>query len=312
MAKRSAAMVYQSSIKLFVVIVLFNNGCERAPLTDSGVINVFGGVGLADGNFNYPRAIASDKQRNVFVVDKTGRIQRFDSDGQFEHSWRVPEIASGFPVGLAVHPDGRIFVADTHYHRVLVYDRDGQLLTSFGHEGNGDGEFQLPTDIAFDAQGFIYVSEYHENDRVTKWSPDFRLLKSLGPSLIEGVALSRPTGLIVDDEQTLWIADACNHRIIRMSLDGEVLKVFGRFGSAPGELRYPYDISLSPENTLMVCEYEGHRLHWFTKDGRTLRIWGKPGRALGELFAPWGAVYGPHGRIYVLDSLNARVQVIDP
>ena len=62
----------------------------------------------------------------------------------------------------------------------------------------------------------------------------------------------------------------------------------------------------------MVCEYEGHRLQWFSKEGRSLRIWGKPGRAVGELFAPWGAVYGPHGRIYVVDSLNSRVQVIEP
>ncbi|MEK7394619.1 MAG: hypothetical protein AAB214_18830, partial [Fibrobacterota bacterium] len=107
-------------------------------------------------------------------------------------------------------------------------------------------------------------------------------------------------------------ADACNHRLVRTSLDGEVLKVFGKFGSAPGELRYPYDISLSPEGSLMVCEYEGHRLQWFSKDGRSLRIWGKPGRAVGELFAPWGAVYGPHGWVYVVDSLNSRVQIIQP
>lgn len=308
---RSAFTPHFAIARLLCAITLLNFGCERAPLTDSGVIAVFGGVGLANGNFNYPRAIAADKQRNVFVVDKTGRIQRFDAEGQFELAWRVPEIASGFPVGLSVHPDGRIFIADTHYHRVLVYNPDGELLSSFGQHGNGDGQFQLPTDIAFDARGFIYVSEYHENDRVTKWSPDFHFVRAFGTSSIEGLPLSRPTGLIVDDEQTLWIADACNHRLIRMSLEGEVLKVVGRFGSAPGELRYPYDISLSPEGTLMVCEYEGHRLQWFTKDGRSLRIWGKPGRALGELFAPWGAVYGPHGRVYVVDSLNARVQVID-
>jgi DNA-binding beta-propeller fold protein YncE len=294
------------------MFVLCLAGCERAPLTDSGVIAVIGGVGLGDGNFNYPRAIASDKQRNVFVVDKTGRIQQFDPEGQFEHSWRVPEIASGFPVGLAVHPDGRVFVADTHYHRVLVYDREGNLLTSFGHEGSGDGQFQLPTDVAFDAQGFIYVSEYHENDRVTKWSPGLKFVRALGEAPIVGVRLSRPTGLIVDDEQTLWIADACNHRIVRMSLDGELLSVFGKFGSAAGELRYPYDISQSPDGSLLVCEYEGHRLQWFSKGGRSLRIWGKAGRSFGELFGPWGAAYGPYGRVYVVDSLNSRVQVIEP
>jgi DNA-binding beta-propeller fold protein YncE len=266
------------------------SGCKREPLTDTGVIAVFGSVGLGDGAFNYPRAIASDKQRNIFVVDKSGRVQRFDDLGNFETSWRMPMTDSGFPVGLTIHPDGRVLVADTHCHRVMVYDRDGKLLTSFGTEGTGDGEFQLPTDVAVDADGYVYVSEYNGNDRVTKWSPDFRFVRALGEAPIGGVRLSRPTGLIIDDEQTLWIADACNHRLVRMGLDGDPLGTVGSYGIAPGELRYPYDISQSPDGSLLVAEYEGHRLQWFSKSGRSLRIWGRPGRAVGELFAPWGAV----------------------
>jgi len=296
---------------LLAVLFVDSIGCKRAPLTDSGVTHFFGGVGLGDGNFNYPRAIASDRTKSVYVVDKSGRVQWFDADGGFEGSWRVPETVAGFPVGLAVHSDGRVFVADTHYHRVLIYSAEGTLVGSFGEEGMGDGQFQLPTDVAIDASGNIYVSEYHENDRVTKWSPDFQFVTVLATNA-GGTRLSRPTGLAVDDEQTLWLADACNHRIVRMSLDGEVLTVFGKFGSGPGELRYPYDISLAPNGELLVCEYEGNRLQWFSKDGRSLRIWGRPGRAVGKLFAPWGAVYGPHGRVYVLDSLNSRVQVIEP
>jgi DNA-binding beta-propeller fold protein YncE len=245
-------------------------------------------------------------------VDKNGRVQRFSPDGVFETYWRMPETEHGKPVGLKVHPDGRVFVADTHYNRVMIFDRDGKLLGSFGSEGFGDGQFQLPTDIAFDAQGFVYVSEYYANDRITKWSPDLRFVAAFGETEIEGRRLSRPTGLAIDDEQTLWVADACNHRLVRFSLDGEVLTTFGRFGQEPGEMRYPYDVSVSPDNTLLVCEYEGNRLQWFSKDGRSLRIWGHAGRAPGELFAPWGASYGPQGRVYVVDSLNSRVQVIRP
>lgn len=296
---------------LLITLTAIPSGCRRAPLTDSGVVHIFGGVGLGDGHFNYPRAIASNRLNQLFVADKSGRVQRFDADGVFELSWKTPTSAAGFPVGLAVHPDGRVFVADTHYHRVLVYRDDGTMLASFGELGNGDGQFQLPTDVAFDAAGNIYVSEYYENDRITKWSPDFRFLREL-PTHIGGIRLSRPTGLVVDDEQTLWVADACNHRLIRYSLEGDMISTFGTFGSAPGELRYPYDISLSPTGELLVCEYEGHRLQWFSKDGKSLRTWGRSGRAPGELFAPWGAVYGPHGRVYVLDSLNSRVQIIEP
>jgi len=287
-------------------------GCDPPAITPNGVVGIFGRVGLGPGAFSYPRAITAEPNGSVFVVDKNGRVQRFSAEGKFETSWRMPETERGKPVGLAVHPDGRIFVADTHYHRVMVFDREGSALGSFGREGTGDGEFQLPTDIAFDARGFVYVSEYHGNDRISKWSPDLRFMTSFGESPIQGERLSRPTGLDIDDEQTLWVADACNHRVVRFTLDGEPLATFGRFGRGPGEMRYPYDLCVSPDNTVMVCEYEGNRLQWFTKEGRSLRTWGRSGRAPGELFAPWGATYGPGGRFYVVDSLNSRVQIVQP
>ncbi|MEZ6085978.1 MAG: hypothetical protein R3E58_18980 [Phycisphaerae bacterium] len=46
-------------------------------------------------------------------------------------------------------------------------------------EGYGDGEFQLPTDVAIDKQGFIYVSEHNGNDRVTKWSPSYEFVSRM-------------------------------------------------------------------------------------------------------------------------------------
>ncbi len=287
-------------------------GCDPAASPPSNVVRIFGGVGLNNGLFSYPRAIAAERTDSVFVVDKSGRVQRFARDGRFETSWSMPETAKGKPVGLAVHPDGRIFVADTHYHRIMIYDRDGNFLGSFGSEGMGDGQFQLPTDVAFDRAGFIYVSEYYGNDRVTKWSPDLTFIKAFGDEPIHGERLSRPVGLVVDDEETIWVADACHHRLVRFDSEGRVLNAFGEFGDNPGQMRYPYDLSMSPDGTLLVCEYEGARLQWFTKDGRSVRLWGRHGRKPGELFAPWGATYGPGGCIYVCDSLNSRIQVLQP
>lgn len=269
-------------------------------------------MGLGDGRFSYPRAIAAAADGAIFIADKTGRIQRFSPDGAFERAWTMPESQAGKPVGLAVHPDGRVFVADTHYHRVLIFDRDGAPLASFGAPGLGDGEFSLPTDVAFDAAGYLYVGEYYENDRITKWTPDLRFVRTLNPPLIAGKPLRRPTGLVVDDRQTLWVADSCNHRLIRFSLDGDVLAVFGSLGREPGRMRYPYDIALTPRGTLIVCEYGGDRLQWFTTDGRSLGTWGRSGRKPGELSGPWGATCGSGGRVYVLDSVNNRVQVLAP
>lgn len=286
--------------------------CDAQSTSGLAGTIVFGGRGLADGKFSYPRAVAAEPKQSIFIADKTGRIQRFAKDGTFEKMWRMPESERGKPVGLTVHPDGRVFVADTHYHRVSVFDRDGKLLDRFGREGTGDGEFLLPTDVAIDREGFVYVSEYQGNDRITKWSPDLQFVAVLADQPIEGKRLSRPAGIDIDEEQTIWVADACNHRIVRLSLKGEVLAVFGTFGDAPGELRYPYDITVTPNGEIMVCEYEGNRLQWFSKQGKPLRTWGRRGRKPGELFAPWGATYGPDGRVIVVDSLNNRIQIFNP
>lgn len=295
-----------------VILTLCMAGCEPPTISSNGVIKAFGRVGLGPGDFSYPRAIAAEPDGSIFVIDKSGRIQRFSLAGDFETLWRMPEIDCGKPVGVSVHPDGRLFVADTHYSRVMIFDRDGNTLGSFGREGFGPGEFQLPTDVAFDADGFIYVVEYNGNDRVTKWTSDLRFVKAIGDTPVEGKRLRRPSAVAVDDEQTLWVTDACNHRVIRFSLDGEVLTTFGEFGDEPGQLRYPYDLSLSPDNTIMVCEYEGNRLQWFSKEGKSLRIWGSHGREPGELFSPWGATYGSDGKVFIVDSLNSRVQILKP
>ncbi len=293
-------------------VLLGMAGCSPDGGDSRQVVGLFGQLGLGPGCFSYPRAISYDPTGSVLVVDKSGRIQRFDAEGEWLASWRVPETAFGKPVGLAVHPDGRVLVADTHYHRVLIYDREGQLAGTFGSEGLGDGAFQLTTDVAVDAEGYLYVSEYYDQNRITKWSADLRFVQAMGEGPVGGVELNRPTGLVIDDEQTLWVADACNHRVVRFSRSGEFLSTFGRMGREPGELRYPYDISLSPEGTLLVCEYGGDRLQWFDKSGRSLGTWGRSGRKPGELSGPWGAVYGPRGRIYVVDSMNSRIQIVQP
>lgn len=277
-----------------------------------GVEATFGRMGLGPGDFTYPRALAIAPDGAVFVVDKSGRVQRFSASGTFEVGWKMPVTTSGMPVGLSVHPDGRLFVADTHNHRVQVFDREGVLLSEFGSIGHGDGQFSLPTDVAFDRDGFIYVGEYYENDRITKWSADLKFVKAFGEEEIEGRPLSRPTGLDIDRDQTLWVADACNHRIVRFSLDGKVLSVFGGFGSEPGRLRYPYGLCITPDDTIMVCEFEGDRLQWFDKAGRSLRTWGVSGREPGQLASPWGAAYGSGGRVYVADSRNDRIQILRP
>ncbi|NOX60064.1 MAG: hypothetical protein GXP29_14555 [Planctomycetes bacterium] len=280
-------------------------------MTANGVVAMFGHLGLGQGDFTYPRALSVDSKNRIFVVDKSARLQRFGPTGTFQTGWSMPERVAGKPIGLYVHDDGRVFVADTHYHRVMVFDADGVELARFGREGYGDGEFQLPTDVAVDSEGFIYVSEYNGNDRVTKWSPTFEFVSVFCEGEIDGKVMRRPAAMDFDSEGTLWVADACNHRILGFDREGKLLASWGSMGREPGQLRYPYDIDCLDDGTILVCEFGNHRLQWFDKAGNSTRVWGKQGRRPGELWAPWGAVGAPDGRVYVVDSLNARVQVLE-
>lgn len=286
-------------------------GCEPDALSHNGVVAVFGGVGRGPAEFSYPRAIAAEPEGSVFVVDKAGRVQRFSAEGVYELEWTMPETAHGKPVGLAVHPDGRLFVADTHYHRVMIFDRDGRPVGHFGEQGRGPGQMELPTAVTFDRKGYIYVSEYQGNDRITKWSPALEYVGAIGETPVEGERLRRPAGIEVDDDGVLWVADACNHRIVAFDESGKAVRVFGRFGKEEGLLDYPYDLSLTPDGQMvMVCEFGSNRLQWFRKDGTFVKSWGRSGREPGCLWAPWGAIYGPGGRVYVVDSINSRIQVV--
>lgn len=293
--------------------------CMLAPLgcapddRDAGAVrHVFGGTGLGPGEFSYPRALAvSPVDGCVFVVDKTARIQRFSPDGRYQHGWRMPQWEFGKPTGLWVDPAGRVWVPDTHYARVIVYDRDGAEQFRFGENGRGPGQFIFPTHVVVDREGFIYVGEYGGNDRISKFTPDRQFLFSFGTSDSGEAALARPTDLIFDEQDQLWVADACNYRICRFSRDGTFLSDFPVAGPEPDRLSYPFGMCLERGGTLVIADQGNHRILRYDRAGRMLASWGSTGRALGQVSQPWDVGVGRDGLVYILDSWNNRVQVID-
>lgn len=281
------------------------------PATPSLPERVFGRTGMGLGELNYPRAAALSPDGTLYVVDKAARIQAFTFEGEPLFAWRMPEWTAGKPTGLGFASDGRLFIADTHYHRVQVYSADGKPLRIFGEEGVGPGQFRLPTDIAVAADGTIYVGEYGGNDRISRFTPDFRYIDSFGGPDSGVARLERPQGLAFDAEGTLWVADACNHRICHFAADGTFLGTFGELGSTAGKLRFPYNVEPLPDGTLVVVEYGNNRLQHFTRDGQSLGTWGSAGRSPGQLAYPWAVVANAAKReLFVIDSGNNRVQVL--
>jgi len=310
---RNSLFAIRCSARAAVILgALFLPGCHDDPLNKSSVKRVFGATGLGPGEFSYPRAIAvSPVDGCVFVVDKTARIQRFSPDGDYQHQWRMPEYRNGKPTGLYVDRDNRVFVADTHYSRVLVFDREGRELSRFGSHGEGPGQFVFPTNVTIDREGFIYVGEYGGNDRISKFSPQGAYLMSFADKQAGEAWVERPTGMVFDEQDVLWVADSCHHRICRFDRSGRFLSAFGSPGDGPDKLSYPYGLILEPGGTLLIADRCNNRLVRYYRDGRIAATWGGAGRAIGQLMQPWGVARSADGRVYCLDSWNNRVQVID-
>jgi ABC-type Fe3+ transport system permease subunit/DNA-binding beta-propeller fold protein YncE len=287
-------------------------GCDdKTGMADvPKIVGAFGQTGRGQGEFVYPRAIDFTGNDSLFIVDKTGRIQRLSTKGDFLDVIKMPMTEAGKPTGISVAPNGNLYVADTHYHRIIVFSAKGKLIKEFGRFGQDDGCFIYPTDVAFSPDGRIYVSEYGGNDRISVFTEQGDFIFCFGRAGSGEGQLARPSAVCVDNERNrLYVADACNHRIAIYNLDGSLVGYIGSAGREPGQLRYPYDLVLLSDGTLVVCEYGNNRLQLFSPDGHSLSVYGRAGRQLGELAYPWGLTVDDRRRAYVVDAGNNRIQV---
>lgn len=287
-------------------------GCDEvsSPSNAPKVLNAFGQTGRGQGEFIYPRAIDVTGDGSLLVIDKTGRIQRLSPEGEFIDVIKMPLIETGKPTGLSVAPNGNIYVADTHYHRVVIFSPEGKMIDEFGKFGQEKGCFIYPTDVAFSPDGRIFVSEYGGNDRISVFTEQGDFLYCFGTPGSGTGQLARPAAICVDPAlKCLYVADACNHRIAIYDLDGNLLGYIGSAGRAQGQLRYPYDLALLPDGTLVVCEYGNNRLQLFAPDRKSLAVYGRAGRQSGQLAYPWGVAVDARRRVFIVDAGNNRIQV---
>jgi DNA-binding beta-propeller fold protein YncE len=286
-------------------------GCAGDTSESAPPDMIWGKLGIGDGQFSKPRAIAIDARDRLYIVDMTARIQVFDAGGKFIRAWRTPDSRNGRPTGLTVSSDDNVLIADTHYFRVLTYSPEGKLLSTLGGtHGQGAGEFGFVTDVVRDSAGNYFVSEYGEFDRIQKFAPDGKFIREWGGHGSEPGQFLRPQHLEIDSVGNLWVADACNHRIQVFDGNGKQVAMWGTQGREPGQLQYPYSLSLDGQGHVYICEYGNHRVQKFTLDGNSVACWGREGRKPGQLFNPWALVLDSQGRVHVLDSNNHRVQRI--
>ena len=137
----------------------------------------WGNKGSDPGQFNGPHAVATDRNRRVYVADRGNhRIQVFDENGKFLAQWR--DIV--FPNSILITADQEVWVADgtdgyspsalTTHTRLLKYSPGGKLLAWWGAYGSEPGTFWEDHSIASDPEGNFYVADSYSG-RTQKFRP---------------------------------------------------------------------------------------------------------------------------------------------
>jgi DNA-binding beta-propeller fold protein YncE len=298
-----------NSVMLMFMTLIIMVGCEQREEADPvlQVEAVIGGPGRLPGRFDYPRAAAIDQSTGDFyVIEKAGRVQRISSDGTPLMDWMMPRIDHGRPTGISIGPDGEVWIPDTHEHRILVYDDQGELQDEFGGYGTAPGQFIYPTDIAFGPDGLIYIAEYGGNDRIQVFNQQREWVRTLGSPGTAAGQFQRPQSIMfTPDGQELIVADARNRRVQSVNpMTGEARILVQ--GDVVGPLRVPFGLCVQEDGSILVTDVGSHQLLEYSAAGELQSSAGGWGWGAGQLRDPW-VVMQRSGRTFVLDSGNSRI-----
>lgn len=184
--------------------------------------------------------------------------------------------------------------------KTVWVEADGE----WGSPGDGAGQFKEPQDVATDASGNFYVSDFSAH-RIQKFDPNGTPLMSIGKEGKDEGDFEQPSGFWVDTDGNIFVCDTFNHRIERFDSEGNIVKAWnhGFFG--------PRGI-VGSQGRLYVTDTGNHKIQVFDMDGNFQAEWGKFGTSDGMFREPVGIAADPQGNIYVADSDNRRVQKFDP
>ncbi len=209
---------------------------------------------------------------------------------------------------IAIDGQGRVYGTLSEEHKVIVID--GDTYATWGTYGSAAGEFQYPTTIAVDDDGYIYVSEYMSL-RIQKYTSDGQFQREFRPGIEFGDRESwEVDGLAVDSNGNIYVAEYNvfdnRSRVQVLNPEGKLIREWLEPGNEPGKAFRVDDVTI--DNLGQVYLTSGHRLLVFDKDDKFLWEIGGRGDGAGKFENPRGVAVNSEGRIAVVDSGNHRLQ----
>jgi DNA-binding beta-propeller fold protein YncE len=201
--------------------------------------------------------------------------------------------------GMAVLPaSGQQNVPTAHYVVDPTWPRRPERLT-WG---------QMPG-ITLDSHDQVYIS--------TRSSPAAQVYRTDG-TFVRAWDIKDATGahfIRVDPEGNIWTTDIKSHLVCKHSPEGKVLLTLGEAGKPGTDEKHfarPTDVVVLPTGGIFVSDgYDNRRIIHFDRTGKYIHQWGEAGAKPGQFALPHSIVADSHGRLYVADRENARIQVFD-
>jgi DNA-binding beta-propeller fold protein YncE len=223
------------------------------------------------------------------------------------------------PTAVAFAPDGSVWVADRNNRLLRHLSAAGRFIGAVAAPaGAGPASLTEPHGLAVDSGGAVIVADTGAN-RIDKLAPDGRTLgvwatpgAASGTSAAAAVAahgFRRPLAVAAGPQDTIYVADTGNARVVRLDSAGRPIATWGGKGRAPARFAAPSGIAVDSAGHVFVSDGVLDRIQEFTSGGKLLALWGAGGSSLGELSEPAGMTVDCHGDLLVADTGNNRVQV---
>jgi len=223
------------------------------------------------------------------------------------------------PRGLAVAPDGSLYLADSKNYRIQHLSPTGEVLHVWGSFADilaGDappGTFNEPWDVAVGPDGAVYVTDTW-NHRVQKFTADGQFLTMWGffGTAETPAAFWGPRSVEVDAQGQVFVSDTGNKRVVIFGPDGDYINQFGVLGFGPGQFDEPVGLALGSDGQVFIADTWNQRMQVMIPTGANayspLMQWdvvGWYGSSLEN--KPYLAADPQNGRLFVADPEGYRV-----
>ena len=355
---------YKPAIILTLALAVFLASCKLPTTTTPGkswVVSTFVGNGTEGYNtanaigigaqFRRPYAMAVDSADNVYVADYGNHcIRKITPEGVvstfagsrtagFADTDTDNNVVAQFrnPTDVAVDSSGNLYVADYGNHRIRKIDTTTRDVTTLAgstrgyEEGTGTAaKFDKPFGVAVDSSGNVYVVDSN-NHRIRKITSEGVVSTIAGNSWrghhdATGTAaqFKGPFGVAVDSSGNLYVADAFNNRIRKITSEGVVSTLAGNSwwghqdatGTA-AQFKGPFGVAVDSSGNVYVADTGNHRIRKITSGGDVTTLAGstrgyKEGAGTAARFkAPTGVAVDSSGNVYVADNRSNRIRKIE-